>query len=196
MAIGHWNDSVLDLIPAYRATRRNLVQARARAKAHAESWNTERFAAGSTLAEKAEAAHQSIIWETQGTLISAAIRDVEYVLEWLECGGNPERRRGVERRYERPWDPEWIDRHRSPSEWNFDREESKELPEKDRERIAEVMCRLSPRERQCFMLHVVEGMSYGDIARELHIARGTAQYNVEKAREKIECAKVSSLFLV
>lgn len=166
MAIGHWNDSVIDLIPAYRATRKALQQMRQRTE---------------DVADKER--------------IGGMLGDVEYALEWLETGRNPKSLRGVERRYERPWAPEWLDRYASPSGWSIERD-SRDLTEEERFRIEEAMRDLSPRERQCYMLHVVDGMSFGEIARELHIAKSTVQDYVEIARRKIEDAKATSLFLV
>jgi len=167
MAIGHWNESVLDLIPAYRATRKALTQARERTQ------------------EKAEK-------ERLGEMLG----DVEYILEWLETGRKPGQLRGVERRYERAWDPQWIDRYHSPSGWTVEREKTRELTADERFRIEEAMRDLSPRERQCFMMYHVDGMSEYGIAQELHLGRSTVHTFLERAAEKIEYAKVSSLFLL
>lgn len=168
MAVGHWNDSVIDLIPAYRATKRMLTKAREKAMDKADR-------------------------ERLGEMIG----DVEYCLEWLETGRRPHQLRGVERRYERPWSPDWLDRYQSPFGWSIERESvTRELTADERFRIEEAMRDLSPRERQCYMMHVVDGMSFGEIARELHLARGTVQNNIERAREKIENAKMTNLFLV
>lgn len=135
--------------------------------------------------------------KAQRELLGAMLSECDYVLEWLRTGRRPDSRRGVERRYERTWDPAWIDRYHSPSGWTLEREAfSRDLTDDERFRIEEAMRDLSTRERQCFMMYVVDGMSYGDIAQELHLARGTVQNNVERAREKIEYTKVSSLFLV
>lgn len=166
MAIGQWNNSVTDLIPGYRETRRKLQQMRQRTDDAADK---ER--------------------------IGGMLGDVEYALEWLETGRNPKSLRGVERRYERPWAPEWLDRYASPSGWSIERD-SRDLTEEERFRIEEAMRDLSPRERQCFMMHKVDGMSFGEIGKELHIDKRTAADYVDRAKVKIENAKLSNLFLV
>lgn len=135
--------------------------------------------------------------KAQRELLGGMLSECNYVLEWLRTGRRPGQLRGVERRYERAWDPAWIDCYHSPSGWTLERESvSRELTADERFKIEEAMRDLSARERQCYMMHVVDGMSFGDIARELHLAKGTVQTNMERAREKIEYAKVSSLFLV
>jgi predicted DNA-binding protein YlxM (UPF0122 family) len=52
------------------------------------------------------------------------------------------------------------------------------------------------RHKQCFMMYHVDGMSEYDIARELNVGRSTVQKFLERAKQKIEYAKVSSLFLL
>jgi positive control factor len=168
MAVGHWNDSVIDLIPGYRKTKRSLEKARERSTDKAEK-----------------------------EIIGGMIGDVEYALEWLQQGGNPYRRRGVEARYERPWNPAWIDRYRSPSGWTVERESvSRELTADERFRIEEAMRDLSAREKQCYMMHVVDGWSFGRIGRELHLDKRTVADYVDRAKAKIEEAKLTNLFLL
>jgi positive control factor len=166
MAIGHWNPSVIDLIPGYRATRKALDQARERTQ------------------EKADK-------ERLGQMIG----DVEFAISWLETGRKPGQMRGVERRYERSWDPAWIDSYHSPSGWSIERE-SRDLTDEERFKIEEAMRDLSTRERQCFMLYHVDGLSEYEIAQELHLGRSTVQKFLERAKQKIENAKVNSLFLL
>ncbi|MFD7521427.1 sigma-70 family RNA polymerase sigma factor [Paenibacillus chitinolyticus] len=134
--------------------------------------------------------------EGSRTVIAGMVSDCNYVLEWLETGRRPGSVRGIERGYEvRLWDPAWLESYQSPSGWTVERE-SRDLTADELFRIEEAMAELSPRERQCFMLYHVDGMSFGDISRELHIGRSTIQTNIERAREKIEYAKLNSLFLM
>jgi RNA polymerase sigma-70 factor (ECF subfamily) len=166
MAIGQWNESVTDLIPGYRNTKRTLEKVRDQATDKA--WK-----------------------ETLGLMIG----NCEYSLQYLETGGNPNRRRGVEARYERPWDPAWITKYESPNGWVVERE-SRDLTDDERFRIEEAMRDLTDREKQCFMMSAVDGMTEYDIARELHLGRSTVQKFLERAKNKIENAKINSLFLL
>lgn len=165
MAIGHWCESVMDLVPGYYRTIYALEKARKATTSEAEK-------------------------ELLGEMIS----DCHYCIEWIRRGGNPNRRRGVEQRYCRPWDPKWIERYQSPHGWEVQRE-SRDLTDDERQRIEWAMEDLTMRERQCFMLHVMDGMSYGAIAAELHLGRSTVQDYIENARRKIEYAKLTNLFL-
>lgn len=194
MAIGHWNESVTDLIPAYRATRRALNNARDNAKRKAKEWEEVRQLLPRD--KRAEAANQARGWEAQAKEIGELISNVEYVLEWLEHGGNPSRRRGAEKSYKvKSWDPAWLDAYHSPHGWTVQRE-SRELTQDERFRIEEAMRDLTDRERQCFLMYHVDGMSEYDIALELHLGRSTVQEYLIRAKRKIEEAKASSLFLI
>lgn len=131
------------------------------------------------------------------SIISGMVSDCEYAAKWLESGRRPGSVRGVERAYKvRTWDPQWIDRYASPSARYVVERETVELTEHERFMIEEAMRDLSYREKQCYMLHAVDGMSFEEIARELYVGRSTVQKYIERAREKIENAKLTSLFLL
>ncbi|QHT60659.1 sigma-70 family RNA polymerase sigma factor [Paenibacillus lycopersici] len=137
--------------------------------------------------------------KAQRSLIAEMIGDCDYAIEWMETGRRPGSVRGVERPMRiSSWDPDWIDRYASPNaRYVIERDSSsRDLTADERFRIEEAMRDLTDRERQCFMLHVVDGMSYEDIGRELHLGRSTVQVYIERSREKIEYAKLTNLFLV
>ncbi|NOU95610.1 hypothetical protein GC093_20595 [Paenibacillus sp. LMG 31456] len=169
MANEHWNASIIDLIPAYRHTKRMI--------------------------EKAKDACDPKEQKAQRELFGSMIQDCEYVLEWLATGRRPGSMRGVEKRYERPWDPAWLDRYESPNGWTVQRE-SRELTADECFRLEEAMHDLTDREKQCFIMYHVDGMSEYDIALELHLGRSTVQKFLERAAKKIEDAKMNSLFLL
>lgn len=160
------SSSVVDLVPQYLLSKRILTNARARAQ------------------EKADREH-----------LGAMIRDVDYVLEWLETGRNPHSRKGAERRYVSLWDPLWLEQYNSTRHGpNAAPAPNAGLSEAERQRIAEFMRGLSRRERECYLMHVAEGLSFAQIARVLGVARGTVQNHIRRARVKIYRAKEKSLF--
>jgi RNA polymerase sigma factor (sigma-70 family) len=180
MAIGHWYEerngwTIMDL---GAATSEN----------YRRSKNIARYALNKTTKEAKD---------VRG-VISSMISECEFVEEWLETGRRPGSYKGVERGYkETNWDPAWLDSYASPNGWYTDRTQfSGELSKEDRFRIEDAMSTLSDRERQCFMMYHVDGMSEYDIARELHLGRSSVQKFLERAKEKIEEAKMSSLFLL
>ncbi|GAB3797489.1 sigma factor-like helix-turn-helix DNA-binding protein [Virgibacillus kimchii] len=50
----------------------------------------------------------------------------------------------------------------------------------------ELLTVLSKRERQCYLMHTIENMSMGKIAKELNIAKGTVDQYISRAKDKIE----------
>lgn len=131
-------------------------------------------------------------------IITSMISECGYVEEWLETGRRPGSFKGVERAYkECSWDPAWLESYASPNGWEIDRTEfSGELTPSQRFRIEDAMSTLSDRERQCYMLYHVDGMSEYDIARELQLGRSSVHKFLDRAKEKIEESKMNSLFLL
>lgn len=158
MAIGHWQDSVTDLVPGYRQTRRMLEVVKERAD------------------------------EADKQTIGGMISDCDYALEWLHHGRRPGARRGIERRAayqrERPVDPIVLQAYVAGRSAGGAVQASS-ISDEDRRRIDNVLEQLTPRERDCYRMALGEGMPYSEIAEMLGIAKGTVQYNVERAAEKI-----------
>lgn len=176
MAIGYWNDSVLDLIPGYRNTKRQLEDARQQSAHTADK-------------------------EVLGGMIS----DVDYALEWMQHGGRPQRHRGIERPYSttstnvteiRSWDPKWLEVYRSPSGWSGHVEEAPVESGQQQWRIDEALRGLSKRERECYVLHHAFGMDQRAIAQELHLSRDSVKTYLERAEQKIKMEKETNLFLM
>lgn len=175
MAIEHWNESVLDLIPGYRKTKRVLELAREHTT------------------EKGDR-------EVLGGMIS----DIDYALEWMQHGGRPYRHRGIERPYStttsnvteiRSWDPKWLEVYRSPSGWSGHQEAASEESRDQQWRIDEALHSLSKRERECYVLHHGFGMDQRQVARELNLSRTAVQTYLERAELKIENEKLNNMFL-
>ena len=57
--------------------------------------------------------------------------------------------------------------------------------EEQKMKAIELLTRLSSRERQCFLMHTVENVSMGKIAKELGISKAAVQIYIERARGKI-----------
>ncbi|WP_163855783.1 sigma-70 family RNA polymerase sigma factor [Paenibacillus elgii] len=129
------------------------------------------------------------------SLISDMISDCEFVEQWLETGRMPGSRRGIDRRsvYQRTkvWDPSWMEQLITKPAGP-----ERELTEDERFKLNDAMCNLSERERQCFVLHIAFRFSMRQIAEELDLKKRTVQTNIERAKQKIEENKLSSLFLV
>ncbi len=131
-------------------------------------------------------------------IIGEMIGDCDYTLQWLRTGRRPGSMRGIERRYRiRTWDPEWIEKYESKRSRHIIERDvtANELSKQDRFKIEEAMRELSERERQCFMMFNVDLMSLEEIAAELNLGKSTVQSYVDRAKEKIDQAKISNIFL-
>ncbi len=101
------------------------------------------------------------------------ISDIEFTLEWLQNGRQPGARRGADRRdaYQRTIlaDPRLIDA--LPEEYAMVQEAEGEVSDWDKERIADALTVLTEREKDIFMMHTVQNMSFEEIAQLLGIKK-------------------------
>jgi RNA polymerase sigma factor (sigma-70 family) len=130
--------------------------------------------------------------------LTDSITDVNLAINWLTTGRRPGSKRGIERRYRKVlWDPKWIEAYHSKNAgYTIERDTTIQgLSKEDRLRIDEAMHDLTEQQRECFIMHYVDLMSFDEIAMELHIGKSSVQTQIERAREKIEYGKVFNNFL-
>ncbi|ATO28661.1 sigma-70 family RNA polymerase sigma factor [Bacillus atrophaeus] len=129
-------------------------------------------------------------------IIGSMISDIEFTLEWLQNGRQPGARRGADRRdvYQRTIlaDPRIIDA--LPEEYAINQESEGEVSDWDKERIADALSVLTEREKDIFIMHTVQNLSYEEIAQLLDIKKGTVQKNIERSRLKMKNKAEHSLF--
>ena len=58
------------------------------------------------------------------------------------------------------------------------------LSNDQKRKVVDVLLKLSPRERQCYILHVAYGLSYAEIALEMKVSKASVQKFVERAKVK------------
>lgn len=117
------------------------------------------------------------------TLVNGMISDMNFSLEWMKKGRRPGNRRGADRQsvYQRT---ALIDMDLFPS---LDLTPSKRtLTDEEKKKIVDVLLEMSARERQCYLMHMAQGLSYGQISKELEISRRTVQQYVERAKKKVK----------
>ncbi|MCM3110668.1 sigma-70 family RNA polymerase sigma factor [Lederbergia lenta] len=122
------------------------------------------------------------------TAINSMMDDMSYTIEWLETGRQPGTFRGVDKRlaYQRKalesMDviPDITDQ--------LDDINEKQLYMTSEEKIilADIFASFSLRERQCYVLHAAQGMSWTEIATELGVSKSTVQTHITRARNKVE----------
>jgi RNA polymerase sigma factor (sigma-70 family) len=132
--------------------------------------------------------------KTDRTIVNSMISSLEYVIEWIESGRNPDLLRGADKTKIYLKDPVIIENSNKYS--SMYQETSRELTNEERNMIEDALCTLSKREREVFVLYHTEGLSLQKIADLLGVKKGTIQKHFERAEKKIEERKNGSLFLV
>lgn len=117
------------------------------------------------------------------TQINSMINDMSFAIDWMKIGRRPGNLRGIDKRsaYQRR---ALLDMDLFPS-WDI-KPEPRELTEKEKKAIINILVDLSHRERQCYLLHMAEGWSLQEIADELNLAKRTVQQYVDRAKAKIK----------
>jgi positive control factor len=117
------------------------------------------------------------------SVISGMIGEMSEAMEWMKVGHRPGNIGGIEKRsaYQRR---SLVNMDLMPS---LDiQPKQRELSEEEKHAIRNVLVLLSHRERECYLLHMAQGWSMAEIARELHISKPTVQKYIARAKEKIK----------
>lgn len=120
-------------------------------------------------------------------IVGEMISDMEFSLEWMKRGRKPETRRGIDKKsaYQRRV---LLDMDLFPS---IELKPNQTYLNDEQKRILiDTLVSFSIRERQCYLLHMAQGLSLQEIAHELGIKKRTVQQYVDRAKEKIK-TKVS-----
>jgi positive control factor len=119
-------------------------------------------------------------------LLRGMIRDLQWSLEWMQTGRQPESRRGIERRAayqrERPIDP--IHFQRYAYRQAFQREEGV-VSNEEMQKVEEALRVLTPLEREVYVMSRGRGISYAEIAGYLGMKWTTVACKIERAERKM-----------
>lgn len=134
--------------------------------------------------------------EEEQELISGMISDLQYAIDWMSRGHQPDPRRGINRRSRGqrtiPVDPLKMQSYAQPAACGS----PTRLSEYERYQIEDALSTLTEKEREVYVMKYGKCYSIGDIANELYISRSSVQKMLERADKKIADSKASSLFLV
>lgn len=126
----------------------------------------------------------------EASFCNSMIRNSKEVEEWLSTGRDPKSYGGIDKRaiYQKnSWDAmELIPDIRDELS---DGPPPLSLSVDDKDKLRRIFSALSPRERQCYILHESQRLSLADVAMELGIAKATVQTYLKRANEKIEVRK-------
>ncbi len=121
---------------------------------------------------------------------NSMIESMTYSLDWMISGRQPGMFRGVDekavyqrRSYENiDLIPDIAEQLREDNDIN-----KKHLFMTKEEKIilADILASFSLRERQCYILHVAQKMSMGDIATELGVSKSMVQQSIRRAKKKV-----------
>ena len=126
-------------------------------------------------------------------VIAGMISDLEFALEWMRTGRNPDARRGIDKHGVYLTDPAVLDV--LPIQPIY-KDVSRELSSDEKDIIDDALCTLTEREKDVFFMIKVEGITYEYAAELLGVKKTTVQNHLERAIKKIEKRKSESLFLV
>ncbi|WP_426553935.1 sigma-70 family RNA polymerase sigma factor [Bacillus velezensis] len=155
-----------DLLFSYKST---LKQTRAMYKPLAEANESDLSAAG--MRDKKN--------------LRNMISDLQWTIDWLESGRQPVSRRSIDRRASRTMfiDPKIMEVF--SNDFSILPEQTGSVTEEEQRIINDCLGKLTNREKEIFLLHIVEGFSYERISALLGIAKGTVQTTINRSRMKI-----------
>lgn len=118
----------------------------------------------------------------ESLIVEGMISDMQFSIEWMQRGRRPGSRRGIDRKDAYPR-AALMDMDLFPS-IDIGLEEFRISDERKRQ-VVEILLKLSKRERQCYLLHMVQGMSLAEIAGELDIQKASVQQFIVRAKSKV-----------
>ena len=128
--------------------------------------------------------------------VKQMLSDINYIINWLRRGGQPNRRRGIERQgvYKRevPFEPYWIQRRKDASHYtdtienlfqsNSEQIENEMLKE---QQVKEIMKIFNDKQKEILTLKA-DGYTHSEIAETLDIPKGTVDVTVKRIKEKVK----------
>jgi len=122
--------------------------------------------------------------------------DLEYAIQWIETGRQPGALRGIDRRsvYELTYHMDPAKLERFARFVNKNDEIEAPLSDKDKYRIEDALSVLTADEKEVFLMHHVQLLSIGEIAKLKKLAKSTIQKQLERGKKKITEQTSCSLF--
>ncbi|MFC5468427.1 sigma factor-like helix-turn-helix DNA-binding protein [Cohnella suwonensis] len=114
-------------------------------------------------------------------VVEGMIADMNYAIEWMRTGRQPNRRRGVDIRdaYKRSI---LMDMDLLPA---APPEQETRITIAQKQAAVRVLMMLSPRELECYLLHMSNGLSLAEIAKEMKVTKRSVQDYIDRAKTKV-----------
>jgi len=120
--------------------------------------------------------------------LNSMIRDMSFIIKWIEQGKNPEELRGIDIR--KNYHIKYLSNMEIlPDITEQIEREPPKLTDEQKQIIIKVIESLSDRERDCFILYATQGLSMSEIAGDLGISKSAVQRYIERAKIKINRIK-------
>jgi len=128
--------------------------------------------------------------------VKQMLSDINYIIEWLRRGGQPNRKRGIERQgvYKRevPFEPYWIQRRKDISHCiepieNLFQSNSEQIEDEmlKEQQVKEIMKIFNDKQKEILTLKA-DGYTHSEIAETLDIPKGTVDVTVKRIKEKVK----------
>lgn len=128
--------------------------------------------------------------------LSESIRDVEYIIDWIESGRQPVAARGMERRSKRQRevlvDPFKMQSYVRPGTGGC----RVHVSEEEQSLIDQYLSVLSECERECFLMVYGGGLTHAKAAELLRMSRGNVSTLLSRAQQKIELFQMMTAILM
>jgi RNA polymerase sigma factor (sigma-70 family) len=114
-------------------------------------------------------------------IVEGMIAGMSYAIEWMRTGRQPHTRRGIDIKdaYKRSI---LMDMDLLP---NTPPEQESQITVAQKQVLAGILMKLSPRELECYLLHMSQGLSFAEIAKELKLSRTSVQNYIARAKSKV-----------
>lgn len=128
--------------------------------------------------------YRSIEVDRELELVDGMISDLQYGINYMRLGRRPGAMRGIDRRaaYQRTV---VLDTELFPSLMIEPEQHEKLLSDEEKKKLADVLWKLSAREKHCFLLHMAYGLSIAEVGKELKLSKASTQKYIDRARAKV-----------
>lgn len=121
------------------------------------------------------------------------ISDLRYTIEWIQYGRRPYAKRGYDKRdvYSLLMENELLSAMGDPLP---DKTPEANISSVEAERIEDALSSLTKKEKDAYVLHHAEQLSYERIAKLMNVKKSTVQGHMERAEKKVKEQIEYSLF--
>lgn len=120
----------------------------------------------------------------ESSIVGGMISDLQYGMDRMR-GKYPESRRGIQTTDAYRF-AELRDMELFPAiDLRLDEPDS-HITDEQKKKLIRILLKLSDRERQCYLLHTAQGLSYAEIGQELKLSKRTVQQYIERAQAKVK----------